>query len=162
MKQKTISLKHNGRHYTNCNVEELLEAGVPQEAIDAELATLTKAHERHQLRRTIATQVGDAESLLGTVSDASGILVAMAFADIVALSTNTSFADYKKAKLDVYKTLAGGADIATLAGQALASIQSGEVKLTASLKGLENVIAEVLARSTGVATIIEQATQPKA
>ncbi len=115
-----------------------------------------------ELRRHIAKNVADTESLLGTVSDATGLLIAIALADVVALSSNTSFADYRKAKLDTLKLLAGDADIAALAGGALQQIQSGDVVLTASLKGLENVITESLSRSTAVATILAQDAQQQA
>lgn len=82
----------------------------------------------------------------------------MAFADIVALENNTTFANYRTAKLAAYAALAGDADIAGLANAALANIQNGDAKLTASLKGIENVINETLARSTAVATILAQAS----
>ena len=125
---------------------------------DYSKAILSPGAARTKLRGKIAEEVGDTQTILGTVSDASGILVAMAFADIVALSSNTTFAAYKTAKMDAYAALAGGADITTLAADALAKIQAGDVKLTASLKGLENVIADTLTRSTGVATILAQAS----
>lgn len=114
---------------------------------------------RQKVRDKIAADVGDPQSLLGTVSDASGVLVAMAFADIVALENNTTFANYRTAKLAAYASLAGDADITALATAALANIQSGDAKLTASLKGIENVITETLARSTAVAAILSQASE---
>lgn len=115
-----------------------------------------------ELRQQIAKDVADTESLLGTVSDATGLLIAIALADVVAMSSNTSFADYRKAKLDTLKLLSGDADIATLAGSALTQIKDGDAVLTASLKGLDNVIDESLTRSTAVATILSQAAQQPA
>ena len=127
---------------------------LPQEAAEQFLADAKKS----AIRQHIGKNVADTQSLLGTVSDASGVLVAMAFADIVALENNTTFANYRTAKLAAYAALAGDADIVALATAALASIQNGDAKLTASLKGIENVITETLARSTAVATILAEAS----
>lgn len=149
------------------NGEELIVDGISDDemnaALDAvDLEQLTadlEAVDSHKkqivkIREVIAENVGDTESLLGTVADASGVLVAVALSDIVALSTATDFAKYKKARLDALKELSGDADIVAIAGEALGKIKSGEVILTASLKGLEETIAETLERSTGVVQVM--------
>jgi len=155
-------LEHDGRGYTNMTTTDLLEAGVPQAIVDEAVAKAKALEGRDQVRSVIAHNVGDTASLVGTVSDATGLLIAIALADVVALSSNTSFADYRKAKLDTLKLLAGDADIAALAGAALTQIKDGDAVLTASLKGLDNVIGESLTRSTAVATILSQAAQQQA
>jgi hypothetical protein len=55
--------------------------------------------------------------------------------------------------------LAGDADIAALAGDALKQIKDGDAVLTPSLKGLEKVILESLTRVTAVAGILSQVAQ---
>lgn len=109
-----------------------------------------------ELRGLIRKQVGDRDSILGTVSDASGILSAMAFADIVATANSSNFDEYKQAKIAAYKKLAGDKDVVALATAALTKLENGDAKLTATLKGLEAVIEDVFARSTGVADILEE------
>jgi hypothetical protein len=147
----TFSFTHEGKTYTNFTREEALDAGVPQDVVDAELIKLKAIEQRQKVRGVIKRDVGDTASLLGTVADGQSILVAVALSDIVALSTATDFAKYKKARLDALKALSGDADLLAIAGEALAKIKSGDVILTASLKGLEATIAETLERSTGVA-----------
>lgn len=156
------------------NGNELIVDGMSDDEIDAALdavdleqltADLEIADNRKKqivkIREVIAENVGDTASLLGTVADASGVLVAVALSDIVALSTATDFAKYKKARLDALKALSGDADILAIAGEALDKIKSGDVLLTASLKGLEATIAETLERSTGVAQTLIAATKEK-
>lgn len=125
------------------------------EAVDSHKKQIVK------IREVIAENVGDTASLLGTVADASGVLVAVALSDIVALSTATDFEKYKKARLDALKALSGDADILAIAGEALGKIKSGDAVLTASLKGLEATIAETLERSTGVVNAMVAASGGK-
>lgn len=149
----TISFTHDGAIYTNFTPEDALREGVPAEVVDAELAKLDALKKRMAVRGAIKRTIGDTESLLGTIADGQGILVAVALSDIVAFSTATDFASYKKKRIDALKALSGGdVDLQMIATDALAKIQSGEVILTASLKGLEATLAETLERSTGVAT----------
>lgn len=143
-----------GWNWDGNNLLPPMPLDMPQEAVDA--------NQKHAIRSVIAQNVGDTASLVGTVSDTTGLLIAIALADVVALSSNTSFADYRKAKLDTLKLLAGDADIAALAGSALTQIKDGDAVLTASLKGLDNVITESLTRSTAVAIILSQAAQQQA
>lgn len=147
-------LIHDGKTYINVTAEEAIAAGVPADVVDAELTKLDALKKRLAVRDAIKLAVGDTASLLGTVADGQSILVAVALSDIVALSTATDFAKYKKARLDALKALSGDAALLTIAGEALAKIQSGDVILTASLKGLEATISETLERSTGVANAI--------
>lgn len=157
----TISFKHDGVTYTNFTAEEALANGVPADVVDAELTKLDALKKRLVVRGAIKRDVGDTASLLGTVADGQSILVAVALSDMVALSTATDFAKYKKARLDALKALSGDADLLAIAGEALAKIQSGDVILTASLKGLEATISETLERSTGVAQTLIAATKEK-
>lgn len=156
-----LTVSHNGKQYVNYTEAQLLSAGVPQEIVDAEKARLHAIQVRNTLRSTIGKEVGDAESLLGTVSDAVGLLTVIALADIAALGASNDFASYKKKKLDTLKALAGDVDLAALAGAALGKVQSGDVILTASLKGLPAVLDETLSRSTAVSTILARAMQTK-
>lgn len=152
-----LSFSHEGKTYTNFSSKEALDAGVPKAIVDEQVAGLAAQSARAGVRSIISKNVGDTASLLGTVSDATGILVAMALADVVALHGSTTFAQYKAAKEGVFTALAGEADIAEIASQALAKIQSGDVVLTAHVKGLENVITESLTRSNDVSTILVEA-----
>ena len=152
-----INLDHDGVTYAGMTVSQLLDAGVPRAAVDAEIERLGQVEGRERVRSAIARDVGDTASRLGTVSDATGLLIAIALAEVVALSSNTGFADYRRAKLATLGLLAGDEDIAAVAGAALTKIKDGDAVLTAGLKGLDNVIAEILAGSTAVAAILSRA-----
>lgn len=157
----TISFTHGGAKYTNFTPEAALEAGVPAGVVEEEVSKLEILQKRLQVRGQIKQEVGDTATLLGTVADGQSILVAVALSDIVALSTATDFAKYKKARLDVLSALSGEADLVKIASDALAKIQSGEAILTGSVKGLEATIAETLTRSTGVANALIAAAKAK-
>lgn len=120
-----------------------------------EYTIILRKAEVSNIRKNIEANVGDTTSIVGTLADGTGILIAMALADVVALNSATDFAKYKKAKMDALKALSGDADIVALASSALVKINKGEVVLTAHLKGLDNVITESLSRSTAVATILK-------
>lgn len=118
------------------------------------LAEVLTPHQRQQVRDLIAKKVGDAESILGTVSDATGVLIVVALSDIVALSSSGSFDEYKKTRLAILSELSGDAEITTLATKALSDLKAGKVVITASIKGLDSVLFESLNRSTQVTTIL--------
>lgn len=154
-----LTVTHDGQTYSNFTAEDLSKAGVPQSVIDEAIVEKKQIAGRNTVRSVIAQNVGDTASIVGTVADGVGLLIAIAVSDVVALSSTTSFADYKKAKMDTLQALAGEADIKVLAADALQKIQSGEVVLTASMKGLESVLAESLDRSTAVAGILSQVAE---
>lgn len=156
-----ISLQHDGKTYRNFSEEGLKAEGIPQDVIDAAKAKADGLAQRDKVRATIAANVGDAESILGTVADASGVLVALSLARISALAS-TKAADLsvaEKAELATVQTLAGDVDLAVVAAEALGKISAGEAVLTASVKGLDAVIGESLERSTAVSNIMVQSSE---
>lgn len=152
--EERITLTYNGKQYLNFTVESLRAANVPQDVINAELERLKRVTQRTELRADIQKNVGDVESNIGVLSDISSLLTAIALADTVALSTSSDFATYKKKKIDTLKALSGGVDLAALSQDALTKIQKGEVVLTASVKGVGNVLQDAFGRSTAAATIL--------
>jgi len=122
------------------------------EAIAAGIDRAAKA----DIRAQIEARAGDTLSLLGTQADVLGIVLMHTLADVIATSENPSNEGQRR-RLEIMQTLAGDADIAALAQAALAKVTSGEVVLTASLKGLEGVIDETFARSTETAQVLIQA-----
>lgn len=154
-----FSFTYDGKNYTNFTQEEAAEAGVPIDVLEGELKKANALEGRRKIRSNIASNVGDVESILGTVADASGVLIALSLARISALASAKSadLSAAEKAELAAIKGLAGDADLAALSASALGKLQSGEAVLTATLKGLDGVIQETLARSTGVATILQSA-----
>ena len=156
-----ITLSHDGKTYRNFSEEGLKAAGIPKDVIDAAKAKADGLAQRDKVRATIAANVGDAESILGTVADASGVLVALSLARISALAV-TKAADLsvaEKAELATVQALAGDIDLAAVAADALAKLNSGDAVLTASVKGLDAVIAESLGRSTAVSNIMSQSSE---
>lgn len=121
------------------------------------LSANTKNPEPRQVvRNEIEQAVGDTPSLVGTLADAMGIVLIHALADVVSISTNPGN-DAQRERLEIMNSFAGGADIAAIAQDALAKIASGEVVLTASLKGLEGVVNDTLTRSTETAQVLAAA-----
>lgn len=112
---------------------------------------------RSMLRQQIDRKVGDGPSLLGTQADVMGLLVAGQMARVVALADHASN-EAQRQELAMLQALAGEADLVQLCRDGLAAIQAGDVILTASVKGVDNVFAEALARSTATATILAAAS----
>jgi len=120
-----------------------------------------KEDPKENLRTEIAQATGrDTLSFLGIQADVAGLLVAIQLADMVALDAASkadkadkaaAFIDTKKA---ILQSLSPDANLTEIAAGFLEKIKSGEVVLTASLKGLENVVAEALTDSTIVSKIL--------
>ena len=119
---------------------------------------------RTKIRADIKNKVGDPESLLGTTADGAQLAVAGLLVDIIALDSAKTFAEYKAAKMGLISELVGTdkatnkpVNVVALAQGVIAGIKSGEVKLTAVLKGVPGVLAEIMERSTKVFTILDGA-----
>lgn len=134
--------------------ELLEEHGVPE--ADLEI-TLSPAETRDLLRLRIEQDVGDEKSLLGTQADVMGLLVAGQMARVVALADHASN-EAQRQELAALQELAGDADLVQLCRDGLAAIKAGNVVLTASIKGVDNVFAEAFTRSTATAAILVAAT----
>ncbi|NKX42525.1 hypothetical protein HGG71_13805 [Rhodobacteraceae bacterium R_SAG2] len=111
------------------------------------------------LRKQIEDRAGDALSLLGTLSDVSGVMLAHVVADVIAISENPGNEGQRR-RLEIMQALAGDDDIVALAKDALARISSGDAVLTSSVKGLPAVLDEVLGRATETAAVLRQAVVP--
>ncbi|KII14120.1 MULTISPECIES: hypothetical protein [Phaeobacter] len=127
------------------------------EAIEKGIQRAVKA----TIRQQIEARAGDALSLLGTLSDISGVLLAHVVADVVAISENPGN-EAQRRRLDIMQALAGDDDVEALAKDALARLTSGDAVLTSSIKGLPAVLDEVLGRATETAKVLTAAleTQP--
>ncbi|MCF6221632.1 MAG: hypothetical protein L3J65_11015 [Robiginitomaculum sp.] len=115
------------------------------------------------VRPKIRDRVGDTASLLGTSADAAQLAVVFMLVDIVTLENTTTYANYKAMKLQMLGTLAGvdhitgdPVDVPALAQHLITKLQSGEIQLTASIKGLANTLDEIMGRATGVAIILQE------
>jgi len=120
-----------------------------------------KEDPKENLRTEIAKATQrDTMSFLGVQADIAGLLVAVQLADMVALDAASkaekadkadTFIDTKKA---ILQSLSPNTNLTEIAAGFLEKIKSGEVVLTASLKGLENVVEEALVDSTIVSKIL--------
>lgn len=120
---------------------------------------------RSKIRTKIKNTVADPESLLGTTADGAQLAVAALLVDVVALDSAKTFAEYKAARLSLMADLVGKdrvtgepVNVAALAQGVLTKIKSGDVMLTAVIKGVPAVLAEVMERSTKVVAIISGAS----
>ncbi|ATF00792.1 hypothetical protein PhaeoP75_01133 [Phaeobacter gallaeciensis] len=132
-------------------------AGVGVTAKPEAIALGIKRAAKADIRAQIEARAGDALSILGTQADVLGIVLMHTLADVIATTENPGNEGQRR-RLEIMQALAGEADLGALAQAALAKVTSGEAILTASLKGLEGVIDETLARSTETAQVLIQAS----
>ncbi len=123
-------------------------------------AEVIAAEAKAAVRTAIRKQVGDTETILGTTADVTQLNAAAILAFIASIKTGDSFAKFRTTFMGTIESLVPpteGADVYTQAQGFLQGVQSGDIILTAALKGLPEVIADMAGRSTGVATILAQA-----
>lgn len=117
-----------------------------------------KRQTRDTIRRHIDREVGDTQTILGATADVAQLSAAALLALLVAMEANTSFAQVRTQFLSTVEALLptdeGAPTIYDHATAFLQGLQSGDVKLTAALKGFDNVIAELGQSSTAVTTIL--------
>jgi len=118
-------------------------------------ANMDSPDARSVVRHEIENQVGDDKSLLGTLSDVSGVLMAAHAARVIALADHDSN-EAQRQELDLLKQLAGEVDLVVLCRQFITDVQAGTIKLTASVKGMDAVVAEVAERSTLTADVLAE------
>jgi len=116
------------------------------------------------LRQVIRTKISDqterdSMSFIGSLADVSGLLVAIQLADVVALSKSSNFEEYKTLKMKILSDLSPDNDVAKISEEYLKSVQNGSFVLTASLKGVDNVLKEALIDSTKVASVLIEASK---
>lgn len=110
----------------------------------------TAAEQRDLIRAEIASHAGDTLSVLGTTADAAALSTLGMCALTVAVAQGTSWASFKTAFTDAIASMAGEQDMAALSAAFLAKVASGEVKVPALAKGIDEVIADIEQRSTAV------------
>lgn len=152
-----LEVEYGGKSFVAMTPDQLTSQGVPRTVIDEAILKKENVENRNRIRSAITRDVGDIPSLLGTVSDASGILIALGLSRVAALASakQADLSVVEKAELATIKAVAGDADIGKVAADALAQLQSGEVILTASLKGINGVIEDAFIRSTGVVNVLK-------
>lgn len=144
--------------FVNIDEDQAKKLGIPDADITAALGKQNAVNQLKATRSEIAASVGDTQSIVGSLADTISLLVAATAADIVALEENTTFAAYRTQKLETLHALAGeDANIAQLMNSLLTGIQSGDIILTAKVKGLENVMNDVTTRSTKAARVLAAA-----
>lgn len=156
-----MNITHEGARYLAVTRAQAEAAGIPEGVIAAAEAAEKAEAARTAMRARIAEGVGDTPSILGTVADVMGLLVAGQMARTVALADHASN-EAQRQELAMLQALAGDADLVQLCRDGLAAIQAGDVVLTAAVKGVENVFAEALARSTATAALLAPAAQSEA
>lgn len=147
--------RYSGPRGTMLTRDEAVAAGVDLADLDAADAAAIKNSERLERRARIAREVGDPESILGTQADIIGLLVAISLAQIAALKDVATRDNVQKSMIARIEAIVGtDVDIFALADNALEHIASGEIVLTAAVKGVENVLSEAFERSTKAAAIL--------
>lgn len=104
----------------------------------------TAAEQIAGVRAKIQSEAGDMPSLVGTVSDGSGLLLEQVARAFVGLAAASSLAEVRGAV----------SDAAALLQPLLDQIDAGAVVLPHHVKGAESVLADVAARSTTVSNVL--------
>lgn len=143
----------NGRLFRDVPLAQLIEMEVDEATLAEGKAIIAAIESREAVRQVIDKTVGDEKSLLGTQADVIGLLVAGQMARVVALADHASN-EAQRQELAALQELAGDADLVQVCRDGLAAIKAGNVVLTASIKGVDNVFAEAFTRSTATATIL--------
>ena len=122
------------------------------------LALKAKTAGRDRVRKTITRDVADPQAILGTTADVTQLNAAAVLALISAFKQGDTFPKFRAAFMGTIEGLVpsveGTGDVYVQAQTFLAGVQSGEIILTAAMKGLPEVIGEMAGRSTGVANIL--------
>ena len=111
---------------------------------EALIVQYTMSEKKQGVRSKIQTEAGDLASLVGTVSDGSGLLLEQVARGFVGLAAASSLADVRAAV----------ADAAALLQPLLDQIDAGAVVLPHHVKGAETVLGDVAARSTTVSNVL--------
>ena len=139
----------NHQHFKDADHDVLIAQGEARKA-----AIEAKA----KIRTAIEKTVGDQAAILGTTADVTQLNAAAILAKIVAYKDGDTYAKHRQIFMQTIEALVpaedGEPDVYEQAAAFLAGVQSGEIILTASLKGLPVVIGEMAGRSTGVAQIL--------
>lgn len=125
----------------------LIANGVEASAIAIDPASLAEWHKgkaRTAVREEIARQAGDTESLLGTVTDTTHLLLYGVASLVAKLASASSLAEVREA----------AAPFAELSAAFLAKVASNEVRLPMMEKPLGEVVAEIESRATATANAI--------
>ncbi|MFV1598673.1 MULTISPECIES: hypothetical protein [unclassified Phaeobacter] len=125
------------------------EVTATTQAITAGIAAAAKAG----IRKQIEAKAGDALSLLGTLSDVSGVFLVHTLADVIAISEHPGN-EAQRRRLEIMQSLAGDQDIEAIARTAFDRLTNGEAVLTSSVKSLPAVLDEVLGRATETAKVL--------
>jgi len=160
MQKKYLDIYIGGRFFGNMEEGDVL-ARFPDNGPlmwAKALADFNSAKSKKVIRDAIRNEVGDTEAILGTTADVTQLNAAAVLALISAFKTGDTFPKFRAAFMGTIEALVpatdGGADVYAQAQEFLGGVQSGEIILTAALKGLQEVIGEMAGRSTGVASVL--------
>ena len=139
-----FDITHDGRTTLATTREDALALGYPAAAIDAAEAAAIAAQSRIELRAAITAGAGDTDSLLGTTTDVTHLLLLHIGSAFAALSTATTVEAVRKAALP----------FADLTAPFRAGVQSGKVQLPFLAKGVPAILEDVETRATAVADVL--------
>ncbi|GLQ20511.1 hypothetical protein ACFFUB_00505 [Algimonas porphyrae] len=157
---RRLDILHNGQNLLQVTRAEA-EARLGQDGLslwDAAAKIADGLLARNAVRATIAAQVGDRDSILGTTADATQINAAILLAFLSAMADNTTISAIRTQFLasvdDMFPTPDGETGLTSLAKGFVTAIEAGDIQLTANVKTPGTVLDEIATRSTGVATIL--------
>jgi len=158
---KINELKIGNISYVNLYTDDAIKLGASQADVDLAINKTKEIESKKFIRLTIEREVTDYKSLLGTTSDASSYALDDTVMDILAVEASAD-SSYKAARISLFEELHGEDSWQTAVTYSQAWFdkrKTKEIKLTTDVKGIQKVFEEVATRSTGVATILEQAAQ---
>ena len=163
MNDVKYNFKYEGGMLLGATVDEAVEAGVDKAIIDNVVAAKSSKDRVGKIRSDIYSSVADSDSMLGTVADASQMLVLYSLSDLAALDSASTFDEYKQAKLGLLAGMSGGdpSNLIASAKDFLAKVESGEIMMPFLAKEGQatGVFEDVAVRATGVANVLIAASE---
>lgn len=139
-----MNLQFDGKAIRGVTREEAEEIGVPAAVINEAEVEIAARARQGALRKAIAENAGDTESLLGTTSDAAALAIYGLASLVAKLSTAQSLAEVR----------AAAEPFAAMSAEFLTKVEGQEVKLPFLLKGVDGVIEEIESRATAVSEVL--------
>lgn len=138
------TISHQGQTSFNVTPEEAASLGYPADVIAEAVAQGERHAIRMRTRGAITDAAGDIESIVGTVSDATQLLLYGVASLVAKLATAQSLAEMR----------AAAEPFAELSAAFLGKVEDGSVKLPFFIKGIDSVVADIETRATAVADVM--------
>lgn len=123
----------------------MLSLGTKVYISDENLEKAYREAEKMNVRRSISATAGSESEVLGTVSDATGLLMYFMARLVLVINNSNDFSQLKN-------TLSSS-ELLPIAQEFITKLESGEIKLPPLIKGQQEVVNEIQQRFTKIANV---------